>query len=335
MRAFKMISAAIVLVAMPVLAADQTAPANPSMPSWAYLGALQSVNVQGQPVAAPPPDPTPRRVPDSTLTFTDAQIRDASLVADWHPEDHPPAPDIVVKGAPGVMACGFCHMPHGHGRPANASLAGLPADYIIRQFAEWKSDRRVSSAPDAPAPKIMRNLAKLANDEQIRAAAEFFASVPYKPWIRVVETVTVPKVKISGAMYVAVEGAPKEPIGQRIVEMPEDENRANLSDTRSGFVAYVPPRSLKRGEIIATTGVLTGNKGKVAPCTACHGLDLRGIGPVPGLAGRSPSYIVRQLYDMQQRHRAGLWAPLMKSVVDKMDTADMVAAAAYVAAQQP
>ena len=335
MHVLKATMAVFVLTATPVLAADQTAQVNPNMPAWAYLGALQSVNIQGQPVAAPPPDPTPRRVPNSTLTFTDAQIRDSSLVVDWHPDDHPPAPDIVTKGAPGVMACGFCHMPHGHGRPANASLAGLPEDYIIRQFAEWKSDRRVSSAPDAPAPKIMRNLAKLATDEQVRAAAAFFANVPYKPWIRVVETMTVPKVKISGAMYVAVEGAPKEPIAQRIVEMPEDETLANLSDTRSGFVAYVPPRSLKRGEIIATTGVLTGNKGKVAPCTACHGLDLRGLGPVPAIAGRSPSYMVRQLYDLQQGHRAGLWAPLMKKVVEKMDTADMVAVAAYVAAQHP
>ncbi len=318
----------ITAVAGSGFAADQ-------MPSWAYLGALQSVNLQGQPVAAPPPDPTPRRVPNSSLSFTDAQIRDATLVVDWHPEDHPPAPDIVTKGAPGVMACGFCHMPNGYGRPANASLAGLPEDYIVRQMAEMKSDHRVSSAPDMPAPKIMRNIAKLATDEQVRAAAKFYANTVYKRWIRVVETASVPKVRVSGAMYVPVAGAPKEPIGQRILEMPEDEQLANLSDSHSGFVAYVPPQSIKRGEVIATRGVLTGNKGKVTPCTACHGADLRGMGPVPGLAGRSPSHLVRQLYDMQQGHRAGLWAPLMKEAVEKMDTADMVAVAAFAASQEP
>ncbi len=334
MRALKRLSAAFVIAAMPVLAADQTAPAKPNMPSWAYLGVLQSVNLQGQPVAAPPPDPTPRRVPNSSLSFTDAQIRDTTLVVDWHPEDHPPAPDIVTKGAPGVMACGFCHLPNGHGRPANASLAGLPEDYIVRQVAEMKSDHRVSSA-DIPAPKIMRNIAKLATDEHVRAAAKFYANTVYKQWIRVVETASVPKVRVSGAMYVAVAGAPKEPIGQRILEMPEDEQRANLSDSHSGFVAYVPPQSIKRGEVIATQGVLAGNKGKVTPCTGCHGVDLRGVGPVPGLAGRSPSHLVRQLYDMQQGHRAGLWAPLMKDAVAKMDTADMIAVAAFAASRDP
>jgi len=56
------------------------------------------------------------------------------------------------------------------------------------------------------------------------------------------------------------------------------------------------------------------------------GADLRGLGPVPRLAGNSPSYIARQLYDMQSGHRAGLWMPLMAPVVAGLSASDVLAA---------
>jgi cytochrome c553 len=56
---------------------------------------------------------------------------------------------------------------------------------------------------------------------------------------------------------------------------------------------------------------------------------------VPRLAGRSPSYIARQLYDMQQHNRHGLWTPLMDPVVAKLGPADLVAASAYLASLAP
>ena len=68
-----------------------------------------------------------------------------------------------------------------------------------------------------------------------------------------------------------------------------------MRNPRSGFVAYAPIGSIKRGEAL----VKTGGSGRTVACATCHGADLHGMGPVPGLAGRSPSYTVRQLYDMQ------------------------------------
>jgi cytochrome c553 len=56
---------------------------------------------------------------------------------------------------------------------------------------------------------------------------------------------------------------------------------------------------------------------------------------MPGIAGRSPSYLVRQLYDLQQGTRRGKWAPLMAPVVAKLTNDDMVAIAAYVASLAP
>ena len=47
-------------------------------------------------------------------------------------------------------------------------------------------------------------------------------------------------------------------------------------------------------------------------CGACHGPDLKGLGAVPGIAGRSPSYIVRQLYDFKHGTRAGADSAQMK-----------------------
>jgi cytochrome c553 len=58
-----------------------------------------------------------------------------------------------------------------------------------------------------------------------------------------------------------------------------------------------------------------------------------GLGPVPGIAGRSPSYMVRQLYDMQQGVRKGVWSDLMKPVVANLTDADMLAIAAYTASR--
>ena len=67
----------------------------------------------------------------------------------------------------------------------------------------------------------------------------------------------------------------------------------------------------------------------------CHGQDLRGLGPIPGLAGRSPSYIVRQLYDLQHSVRKGPWTDLMIPVVSRLTDEDIVSIAAYTASRAP
>jgi cytochrome c553 len=173
----------------------------------------------------------------------------------------------------------------------------------------------------------------------VRAAAEYFASFQFKPWIRVVEADTVPKTTVSG-MLVPVEPAATEPIGRRIIEVPEDPARTALRDPRSGFIAYVPPGSLKQGELLVKTGgdkVVQGQiaKGNTVQCSVCHAADLRGLGDVPPIAGRSPSYMVRQLYDMQKGNRNGPGAQLMKAVVANLSLDDMIAIAAYAASQAP
>ena len=60
------------------------------------------------------------------------------------------------------------------------------------------------------------------------------------------------------------------------------------------------------------------------------GPDLKGLGPVPAIAGRSPSYLIRQIYDMQVDARNGEWSPLMKPLVENLNEDDLIAIGAYV-----
>src|SRR5215470_3618046 len=309
-----------------VLCAASTLPrAAASMPDWAY--AIPQPPPGGAAPAAPPPDTSPKQLPGSPLTFTRQQISDGFGPADWFPGDHPAMPEIVAHGKrPDVRACGLCHYPNGKGRQENAGVAGLPLSYFVQTMNDFKNGVRKSAESRKTNTNLMIAYAKAMTPEEIRQAAEYFGAMPWTPWVKVVETASVPKMVSRGGIWVPVEGTEKEPIGVRIVETPENPERTEiLRDPRSGFIAYAPVGSVKKGEALAKSG----------ECALCHGPGLQGLGPVPGIAGRSPSYIARQLYDMQAGARRGEWAELMKPVVAKMTDADFVNISAYVASLKP
>jgi cytochrome c553 len=160
-------------------------------------------------------------------------------------------------------------------------------------------------------------------------------------WIRVVETDLVPKTRIDGNLFLPISQAKTEPIAGRIVEVPEDEEQAETyRNPHSGFIAYVPVGSLRKGKDLVTTGGarVVGKeviRGKTTPCITCHGPDLKGVADIPPIAGRSPSYIVRQMWDMQQGTRNGDAAKLMKPVLNSLTPEDLVAIAAYVSSRVP
>ena len=296
-------------------------------PYWAY--ALNPPATA--PAAAQTPDPTLRHVPGSEAAFTVEQTRNFFSPPDWHPAEHPAMPEIVSHGrAPDVFACGYCHLPNGEGRPENSSLAGLPVPYMVQQLADFKSGLRKSSEPKHGPTAAMIAYETKANGKEIQAAAEYFSALKPKPWIRVVETDVVPTTHVAGWMLVPSGGAAMEPIGARIIETPENLERTELRDDHSGFIAYVPVGSIKKGEALAN-----GTSSKTLRCATCHGPGLRGQGKIPALAGRSPSYIVRQLYDIQSGARTGAAVHVMKPVVIKMTIDEMEALAAYTASLNP
>lgn len=306
-------------------AAQQTDPP----PAWAYTIAAPDYK-------PPTDDGTLRHVPGASASWTLTRLRDLFFAPDWHPEEHPRLPEVVAHGRkPDVYACGFCHRAEGTGGPENANLAGLPEAYLIQQMAEFKNGARNSSLPDRLPAKLMTAIAKSATDDEVAQAAAYFSSIKPRKLITVIETKAVPKSYVAAWVYSPLPEAEKihetEPIAGRILEMPKDLEQFESRDTHSEFIAYVPPGSLAAGKELATTGA----GGKTIPCGQCHGVDLRGLGPIPGIAGRSPSYLMRQLYDVKHGARSSPASQLMKPVLAILSDADLTALSAYAASLNP
>jgi len=324
-----------------------TAQAGPDAPHWAYgymkppaagesappcpAGARPFPDC-AYPVTPTADDGVKRKLPGSGNSFTRNEAYFDYGPADWYPEDHPAMPDIVAKGkqADGVRACVLCHYPNGQGKMENGGVAGLPAAYIRQQLADFKSGARRSADPRKANTNEMAQIASKLTDDEAKAASDYFASMPWRKWVRVVESDQAPRVRAtSNGLFLPIAGAPQEPLGQRIIEMPEQPESTELArDPRAGFVAYVPVGSIAKGEAL----VATGGDGRTARCTICHGADLKGTATAPGIAGRSASYIVRQLYDMQQGTRQ---TKTMKAAVAKLTSEDMVNITAYVSSREP
>jgi cytochrome c553 len=312
----------LLLLGICVAALTGAALAQGTLPTWAY------------PVPTHPwPQPDPAQVvhvPGVKTTFTVAGVNDRFNVPDWYPASHPAMPQIVAHGRkPDVFACGYCHLPNGQGRPENASLAGQPAAYIVSQVADMRSGRRKSSSDKMGSINSMMAVARASNDAEVKIAADYFSKLKFAKWIRVVETGKVPKTDITQRNMLVVVPGPQEKIGKRILEIPENLERTEARDSRSGFVAYVPKGSIARGKALVESGA------GAFPCAACHGPGYRGNGAVPALAGRSPSGIVRQLHDFKAGTRNGPGAAMMQPEVANMTDDMQIDIAAYLASLNP
>jgi cytochrome c553 len=299
------------------------------VPPWPYPG-----NPVSPGAAAPPPDSTtPLRLPGSDEAFTAAQLTDLFAAPDWYPNRHPPMPDIVARGRkPAVYACGYCHLPDGQGRPENAALAGLSAAYIEAQVADFRSGARHSAWHGTYRPTdLMRASAENVADAEVASAAEYFSGLRLTRRVEVVEATLIPRVIESAWVYVMAGGDDTETLGHRIIEVAIDHERHELRDPATAYRAYVP-----RGSIAGERTITQSAPGGPAlACVACHGPDLRGVGVIPPLAGRSPTYIVRQLLAFRTGSRSSAAGASMMPVVAQMNIDDMIAAAAYAASLEP
>jgi cytochrome c553 len=293
---------------------------------WAYPVAPQGL---------PQPDPAKTFQAKGTktgMTLTMAQINNNFGPPDWFPDEHPAMPSIVKNGrAPHVRACMLCHLPHGNGHPESASVSGLTANYVIEQMHEFRDGARTNIR----AP-VMIEMAKDISEAELKEAADYFASIPRpeQKWIKVVEAKSAPKNHVgNGGMRFLDEGSSETmPIpANMIYEVAADGQGAELRDQHAGFIDFVPEGSVKKGEMLATTG---GN-GRTVQCSICHGADYRGIGDVPRLAGRGAYYLIRQLNDIKNGTRKGSVVALMKPVVEKLTDEDMVNLVAYMASRDP
>jgi cytochrome c553 len=315
---------AVLLPLASLLAVSAAAQAPQSVPNglppWAY-------NIPDK--AQPPRVETtgPIRVPGSSKEYDAARIASNANPPDWFPDEHPAAPRIV-KGEAGVSlpACGSCHLMSGQGHPESADIAGLPVEYFIREMTYFKSGARKEDARMGP-------IARATSEEDVRQAAEYFAAIKPIPFVKVIETGTPPKTYVSVAARhrLMVPGGGTEPIGQRIIQVPEDPSRTDHRDPHSPFVAHVPPGSIAKGAAL----VKTGGAGKTIPCGICHGDDFKGLGEVPRIAGLQPVYIARQLICMQNGSSSGTTVALMKKAVSNLSEDDIISISAYLGSLPP
>jgi cytochrome c553 len=329
---------ALALVLVPVIGA-QSPQEKPSRvpPEWAYglktpLGSPPSEEpAPGSTDKVIQDDGKPIHLPGSRLSLTRSQMR-AQAPVDWYPEDHPKLPEIVAHGRkPDVMACASCHYMNGKGDPANATIEALPYDYFVQTMEDFRNGSRKSADPRKINTPNMIAYAKAMTDDEIKETAKYYGAIPLKSWVRVIESKAVPKTRLVAAgLYFPMEGNETEPLGNRLIEMPETPEAFIYKNPRSNAVAYVPVGSIKKGERL----VMEGGGGKTVQCTYCHGADLLGLGPVPGIAGRLPGYLVRQLFDMQNGSRNGTWTSLMKPVVEKLTIEDMIEITAYLSSRK-
>ena len=278
----------------------------------------------------------------SRRAFTLAKVWDNFGPADWFPGDHPRMPKIVAHGRreAGIRACGLCHLPNGMGLMQNGAPAGLPADYILQQLRDFREGRRQSADLNKANAFEMIAVARQLTDEEMKTAAAYFSAVKPRCWVRVVESDVTPKFNASVNGLFTKMSDETEPLGHRLVEMPEDTyETATLRNPRSGYVAYAPVGSLSRGKMLVMTGSSAGPNGTepahTLPCAGCHGANLRGTKLAPPIAGRPPSYMARQMYDFRYGVRKGPQAGQMMAVVRNLQEDDVIAIVAYVASLQP
>ena len=318
----------LAFVAALTLSAQQPAPpAAPTFPGQAFQPGPRE---WAFPVitAIPPAEQGERKVPGSTKTYTPQQIDDLVNPPDWFPDSHPAAPALVTKGRGATLACGSCHLFTGAGHPESADISGATVDYFVQTMLDFKTGARKDAAR-------MNGIAKDMTEQEIREIAEYYSKMKPTRTTMVKEGSTTPKSYVGGGRMRFLDpkaAGQTEPIGQRVIEVPQDEERVRMRDPNANvFIAYAPQGSIAKGKAF----VESGGKGKSVACATCHGDNLMGLGNVPRIAGLHPAYVGRQLFLFKDGSRNGIDAQLMKKAVAQMTDEDVVNIVAYLASRDP
>jgi cytochrome c553 len=295
-----------------------------ALSNWAFPNEGASATAATSPAAIV-------RLSGSRSSYKQSVLDDGFLAIDWWPNSHPAMPHAVRFGVrPNAMACGYCHLPDGQGRPENSTLAGLSAAYITSQVMVMKhGERDPERANWAPALYMHQTaLAVMPND--LARAAAYFSRLHFSARTHVVEATNIPAVVADAFVYRRLPHG-SEMLGQRIVETPDDFERFEKRDSTIAYTAYVPKGSIELGRLLATTG----DNGRVPACAACHGAGLRGVGNTPPLAGRSPTMLFRQLEAFRAGTRHAAADEPMRVEVARLTSTDLIDLAAFIASLSP
>ena len=322
------LAAGTTLVATP-LCAQSAAVVDPlPVPSWAF----PTTSPDAPSLRAPFDSVVPLHVPTSVRSYTMAQVKNQNAPPDWYPEAHPPTPEVVAHGrVRAMMACGYCHLPDGQGRTENATLSGLPAAYMMRQLDDLKTRARRGALDSWASTANMHRVADSVTQEEALAASRYFARIKAKRRFHVVEGAEVPVTYQAGLLYAVKPGAGSEPIGQRIIEVADDVQAHELRDAKATYTAYVPSGAIATGKRLATRK----EKVPLRSCVSCHGPALLGVGEVPPIAGRSPTYLFRQLLAFRNGARTGALSVPMQKVAASLSMDEMISVVAYAGSLRP
>ncbi len=300
-----------------VLAAIVAISAAPApAPDWAFPGPGATTN------ASAPRASEVMRLAGSPIILHQSNF-DGTQAVDWFPNAHPPAPEVVLNAkGKGGSPCGYCHLPDGRGRPENARLQGLPADYIVEQVKAFANGTRRAAVPYMPT-SYMAEVAHAIEPADLAAAAAYFSRFEPQSHTQVVEAATIPAAAAWHFVY-RFDRLKHEALGQRIIEGPVDGERFELRDPEARYIAYVPKGAVTRGRVIAEHGASGG-----PACVSCHGQALIGI------AGASPTFLARQLMDFRSKARNDPSAAPMQAVAGQLTDAQIIDAAAYVGSRNP
>ena len=151
---------------------------------------------------------------------------------------------MAVSHRSGRAPCAITRMARGVRRMPGFPV--FPFRTSSTEINDFKNGLRKSADVRKKNTNLMIDYARAMTDDEVRQAAEYFGSMKWTPWIKVVETESVPKTRISVGMFLPLEGGGEEPIRERIIEVPKDTNATEvLRNPRSGFIAYVPLGSIK------------------------------------------------------------------------------------------
>jgi cytochrome c553 len=270
-------------------------------------------------------------LPGSRSAYRHSVVDDGFVAIDWWPASHPTMPHAVRFGVRAdAMACGYCHLPDGEGRPENSALAGLTAAYITSQVTAMKHGARDPVRANWGPELYMHQTALAVNSDDLARAAAYFSGLRFSARTHVVETNSIPAVVADAFVYRRLPHG-SEMLGQRIVETPDNFERFEKRDSTVTYTAYVPKGSIELGRLLATTG----DNGRVPACAACHGAGLHGVGDVPPLAGRSPTTLFRQLeaFDGGTRHATA--DEPMRVEVAHLTSTDFIDLAAFIGSLSP
>ena len=172
-------------------------------------------------------------------------------------------------------------------------MAGLPEAYIKQQLLDYRSGKRKAIGPEQYLPvQNMIRLSKALTDQEIDDSARYFAQQKLRRRVYIIESLRIPRAE--RAAWIWQEYGGTEDLDGRLLEVTQDLARHERRDDRLEYLAYVPPGAINRGKRL-----VLGGEGKTVACTQCHLANLKGTATIPPIAGRSPTYLLRQMLGLR------------------------------------